>query len=93
VSGLGTPRSKEGPRLAPPLVGPLLVSYSGFLGSPYVCDRVYPSHYTICWVATPMWSTIQDDVREIVWLVTVVGGVLLSVGATIALAKAVVGFI
>jgi len=40
-----------------------------------------------------MWSTIQDDVREIVWLVTVVGGVLLSVGATIALAKAVVGFI
>ena len=39
-----------------------------------------------------MWSTIQDDVREIVWLVTVVGGVLLGVGATIVLAKAVVGF-
>jgi hypothetical protein len=39
-----------------------------------------------------MWSSIQDDMREIVWLVTVVGGVLLGVGATIALAKAVVGF-
>jgi len=39
-----------------------------------------------------MWSSIQDDVREIVWLVTVVGGVLLGVGVTIALAKAVVGF-
>jgi hypothetical protein len=39
-----------------------------------------------------MWSSIQDDVREIVWLVTVVGGVLLGVGATIGLAKAIVGF-
>jgi len=54
----------------------------------FVCPN-YP--LPVCW-GTPMWSSIQDDVREIVWLVTVVGGVLLGVGVTIALAKAVVGF-
>ena len=33
-----------------------------------------------------MWNSLQDELREIVWLATVVGGLLLGIGVTIALA-------
>ena len=33
-----------------------------------------------------MWNALQDELREIVWLATAVGGLVLGVGVTIALA-------
>ena len=33
-----------------------------------------------------MWNSLQDELREILWLATVVGGVLVGVGVAIAIA-------
>jgi len=37
----------------------------------------------------PMWNSIRDELREVVWLVTVVGGLsVAAVGLAVALAVA-----
>jgi hypothetical protein len=30
-----------------------------------------------------MWNSLQDELREIVWLATIVGGLLLGVGVSV----------